>query len=384
MKKLKYKYIREKSSEDYNLNNNNFYLKINLSYFDDEKTEDATDKKKEDTRKEGQVAMSKDVATAITIILSSLTLKAFSEFMYLQIGEMMTYCFSIIAEAENILDSSYFVGVIFYVLSKFALATAPLVIVCMIAGFVTNLIQVGWHPTTKPLEPSLKGLDPVGGLKKMFSLKPVVETLISIAKIIVITFVIYSVVKDEVYMIQNLIYINLAEVVVYVCNLCLDIALQVGYIFIIIALIDLKYQQYSHDKKIKMSKQDIKEEYKQADGDPMIKAKIRQKMMQAAQMRMMQDVPQADVVITNPTHYAVAIKYDRTKEGAPIVLAKGVDNLALRIKEKAKADGIEIVENKPLARALYASADVGKEIPPELYQSVAEVLAFVYKLKNLV
>nr|WP_317358298.1 flagellar biosynthesis protein FlhB [uncultured Tyzzerella sp.] len=363
---------------------NSFYIDINLSFFDGEKTEKATPRKKQKARSEGQVAMSKEIATAITLIVGFLSLKMLGSFMYEQIASVMNFNFTLIQDADKIISDDYLLDLFIYLMIRCMVIAGPICIVAMLVGIVTNIMQVGWHPTTKPLQPKFDAFNPATGFKRLFSFKQIVDALISIIKIAFLIIVVYNSIKDEIYPILNLAYMDLFSGVLYICNLCIDIGLKIGYFFIIIAVLDFAYQKYSHNKKLRMSKQEIKDEYKQVEGDPIIKSQIRQKMRESALKRMMQEVPGADVVITNPTHFAVAIKYDREKEGAPIVLAKGVDHLAQKIKDVARENKVEIVENKPLARALYSTVDVGKEIPPELYQAVAEVLAFVYKLKNMV
>lgn len=363
---------------------NNFYISIDLKFFSGEKTEKPTPKKRQKARSEGQVAISKEIATAITLILGFLSLKVLGEYMYKQIANVMNFNFTLIQDANKIVSEDYLLDLFIYMTLKCIIIAGPICIVTMLIGIVTNLLQVGWHPTSKPLKPKFDAFNPATGLKRLFSFKQIVDSVIAIIKILFLIIVIYNAVKGEVYQIKNIVYMDLFSAVIYISNLCIDIGLKVGYFFIIIAIMDFAYQRYSHTKKLRMSKQEIKDEYKQVEGDPIIKSKIRQKMRESSLKRMMQEVPGADVVITNPTHFAVAIKYDREKEGAPIVLAKGVDHLAQKIKDVARENKVEIVENKPLARALYSTVDVGKEIPPELYQAVAEVLAFVYKLKNMV
>lgn len=369
----KYKYRQEEK----------IYIKINLAFFEGEKTEKPTAKRKEKARSEGQVAISKEIATVITLIIGFLSLRVLSSYMYKEISKVMNYSFTMIKDIEIFKSETYLFDFFIYLITRTLLISMPMLLIAMIIGIIANILQVGWHPTVKPLKPKLDSFNPVNGLKRLFSFKQVVEAFTGILKVLFITYIIYTTVKDEVYQIKNIIYMDLFQGVMYIGNLCIDIGLKVGYFFIIIAIFDFVYQKYTHNKKLKMTKQEIKDEYKQVEGDPIIKAKIRQKMRESALKRMMQDVPTADVVITNPTHFAVAIKYDREKEGAPIVLAKGMDHLAQRIKKVAKENDINIVENKPLAQALYKTTDIGKEIPQELYQAVAEVLAFVYKLKNM-
>ena len=216
----------------------------------------------------------------------------------------------------------------------------------------------------------------------MFSKDKIVELIKSIAKIILIMFMVYTTVKDDWVYLVKFYGMPLNQAIEAIGNIVINMGLKISLVFMIVAFVDLIYQRRKFNNDIKMTKQEVKDEYKNAEGDPQIKGKIRSKMREASQRRMMQDVPKADVVITNPTHFAVAIKYDASTGSAPIVLAKGADYVAQKIKEIARENQVEIVENKPLARMLYANVDVGQEVPPELYQAVAEVLAMVYKMQG--
>lgn len=213
-------------------------------------------------------------------------------------------------------------------------------------------------------------------------MKVLVDLFKSILKILIILLIVYFQVRDYEMLIINFYDLPVFDAYKLIVNIVLDIGIQVGMYFVIIAGIDYAYTRYKFEKDLRMTKQEVKEERKMIDGNPEIKARIRQRMREAAMRRMMQDVPKADVIITNPTHFAVAIQYDEHGNTAPIVLAKGADLMAARIREQAKEHEIEIVENKPLARTLYYTVEIGDEIPPELYQAVAEVLAFVYSLRN--
>lgn len=216
----------------------------------------------------------------------------------------------------------------------------------------------------------------------MFSKDKIVELIKSIAKIVLIMFMVYTTVKDDWVYLVKFYGMPLNQAIEAIGNIVINMGLKISLVFMIVAFVDLIYQRRKFNNDIKMTKQEVKDEYKNAEGDPQIKGKIRSKMREASQRRMMQDVPKADVVITNPTHFAVAIKYDASTGSAPIVLAKGADYVAQKIKEIARENQVEIVENKPLARMLYANVDVGQEVPPELYQAVAEVLAMVYKMQG--
>lgn len=373
--------------EDKHRLDKNNYIKIDLQFFanDDggEKTEEATSKKKEDARKEGQVAKSVEITTAFLFIGMFYALKMFAKYMYDKLIDVMNYSYNIIPTIkEGILEDDYIQKLIVYVFEQILIILAPMFIVSMAVGIITNLVQVGWKPTSKPLMPKFSRLNPLSGFKRLFSMKSIFELLKSIVKLTIIGVIIYNIVKKEVNHIQELLNMEILQAAIYIGNLIIDIGLFVGLYFIFIAAADFAYQKFNLNKDLKMTKQEVKEEYKNSEGNPEIKSKIKQKMRESSMRRMMQDVPQADVIITNPTHYAVALRYDREKSQAPIVVAKGEDHLAKKIKEVAKEHNIEIVENKYLARTLYATVDIGKEIPPELYQAVAEVLAFVFNLKN--
>ena len=232
------------------------------------------------------------------------------------------------------------------------------------------------------MKPKFSKLNPLSGFKRIFSKDSLFELLKSIAKISLIIYVAYTAIRDH----QNelfLVYdIPLLQVILLVGSIAIDAGLKISLVYLLVAIADWFYQKHKFKEDMKMTKQEVKDEYKNTEGNPEIKGRQRSRMREASQRRMMQSLPSADVVITNPTHYAVAIKYDASQYSAPVVVAKGEDYLAMKIKEAAKEHQIEIVENKPLARMLYANVDVGEEVPPELYQAVAEVLAFVYSLRE--
>ncbi len=245
-----------------------------------------------------------------------------------------------------------------------------------------NYIQIGFLFTGQPLAPKFSKLNPIEGAKRLFSLKSVVEFLKSLLKILIIGGVVYLTLWGERTNITTISKMPLADVLSYTGGLTLELGLKIGMILLVLAILDYFYQRYEFEKSLRMSKQDIKDEHKKSEGDPLIKRKIREKQMRMAIQRMMQEIPKADVVITNPTHYAVALQYDTGRMEAPTVLAKGRDYVALKIKEAAGKHGIVIMENRPLARALYDQVEIGQTIPAELFQAVAEVLAYVYKLKR--
>lgn len=353
-----------------------------------EKTEPATAKKLNDARKEGQVAKSKEVGNFLGLLSLFLVLKIWAGSMGLKLMSGFSTVYNRIpdlVELENglIIPRDYASLINHYILAMLSIMLPVLAIGTLVA-FVGDLVQVKWKPTSKPMQPKFSKMNPVKGLKKIISPNSLVELLKSFLKIGVIGYLVYTTLQDKLNMLMLLYDVPLLQAVLEIGELVIDLGLKISLLYIVIAAADFIYQKWKFKEDMKMSKQEVKEEFKNAEGDPQIKSKIRQKMMEASRRRMMQALPEADVVITNPTHFAVAIKYDPQEADAPLVLAKGEDYLAQKIKEKAREYHVEIVENKPLARMLYANVEVGEQVPPELYQAVAEVLAFVYNLQGRV
>ncbi len=365
-----------------NLKKYSVLIPLNLQFYNGEKTEKPTEKKRQDARKEGQVAKSQEISTALLFIIAFSSLALLTTYILENVVAIMTSTFYIISDWDEIFVDDYIKKYLNDIAVKSLLIVLPIMLIVLISGIINNVIQVGWKPTLKPLKPKFNKLNPIKGFKRIFSMRAIVELIKSIAKLSIIVLVVYNIVKDELLQIYLLFDYGLAYSVAFFSSLALKMGLSVGSVFIILGILDLVYQRWKHTKDLKMSKQEIKDEYKQSEGNPEIKGKIKSKMREAAMRRMMQDIPSADVIITNPTHFAVAIKYDNNIGGAPKVVGKGQDILAFKIREIAKEHDIPIVENKPLARALYANVEIGYEITPDLYQAVAEVLAYVYKLKN--
>ncbi|MCM1063523.1 MAG: flagellar biosynthesis protein FlhB [Eubacterium sp.] len=353
-----------------------------------EKTEPATSKKLEDARKEGQVAKSKEIANGFNLLALFLVLKFYVGYMGTNLMAVFSNFYDMIPEITTFYQGfmpQADVRVLFRrMVLQILILIAPILLVGVVIAFVCDVAQVKWRPTGKPLKPKFKNLNPINGFKRIISVNSLVELIKSILKIGLIAYVCYNFLKDKWVYLLNVFDISLMQGLQIIADLVTDLGIRIAAVYMIIALGDFIYQKVKFNNDMKMTKQEIKDEYKQSEGDPQIKGKIRQKMMESSRRRMMQDLPQADVVITNPTHYAVAIKYDPEVADAPLVIAKGEDYLAQRIKETARENHIEIVENKPLARMLYANVDVGQAVPPELYQAVAEVLAFVYHLQGKV
>ena len=356
----------------------------NLQFFaEDDKTEEPTAKKIEDSRKEGQVAKSKELSSAASLFAIFLCLKFLMGFLSQRMVNVFKYFWG---ESANYSKSDFdhvdawqIVGnVILYLI----VTILPFLLIFFALDFIIQKMQIKWKVTTKPLEPKLNKISPLSGFKRMFSKESLVNLLISILKIILFAYVSYIVVKDNIGLFINSYNYPIKDCLAGLFDLIIELGIKISAVYLVIGFADLLYQKWKHKQKLKMTKQEVKDEYKNQEGDPKVKGQQRQRMQQASRRRMMQSIPEADVVITNPTHFAVALKYDNTTTMAPVVVAKGADFLAQKIKDIAKENDIEIVENKPLARMLYSNVDIGSEIPAELYQSVAEVLAYVYKLKN--
>ena len=365
-------------------------LEYNLQFFakdgeGGEKTEPATAKKLEKAREEGQVAKSQDLNTAILLLILFLCLKIFGGFMFNRINQIYHFYLSIIADyAKEEFTIAKAVSLMSKGMLEIVITILPILAFGILGAFVVNIVQVKWKVTTKPMKPKFSKLNPITGFKRFFSKDKLVELLKAILKLAVLFYVIYTSLKDEWGLIVNIYQLDFIQALVLIVDTVINIAFKISIVFLVLAFADWFYQKHKFKEDMKMTKQEVKDEYKNAEGNPQIKGQIRRKMQEASRRRMMQQLPEADVVITNPTHLAVALKYDKEAAEAPIVIAKGADFLAEKIKETARENRIEIVENKPLARMLYYNVELGDQIPPELYQMVAEILAYVYNLQGKV
>lgn len=357
-----------------------FRLKLDLQWFAGEKTEPATAKKRQDARKKGQVAKSMDLPAAFILLFSFLSFLMFGGYM----KEKMIKIFRNVYENQLTMDiTAANVQVLFVDLVKQGLIIlAPIFILVVLVAFIGNYAQIGFMFIGEPLMMKFNKINPIEGFKRIFSLRTVMDFLKSTLKMLIIGYVVYTTLMGEKAKLLGLGHAPLESTFSFIASVTLKLGIKIGAILIVLAIFDFIYQKYEHEKSLKMSKQDIKDEYKKSEGDPLIKGKIRAKQRQMAMQRMMQEVPKADVIITNPTHFAVALKYDSNNMQAPTVIAKGADYVALKIKEVAKKNGIMTMENKPLARAIFAQVEIGESIPAELFQAVAEVLAYVYKVKG--
>jgi len=346
---------------------------------DAEKTEEPTAKKIEDARKEGNVPKSQDASGVITLFVAILALLMLFPFMAKHMFLLFSYYFSLIGMELTKVDM---LDIAVVTIREFLLMVMPLALAVAVAGVVAAFAQFGFLFTTKAIMPDFKKINPIKGLKNLFSLKKLVEGIKITFKSFTtlgVGFIFFFYFITE---LPTVALFGLHDQLIWLEEKALTIALVMLLIIFVFAVIDIIIVRKQYFDGLKMSKQEIKDEMKNMEGDPLVKSRIRQLQMEASRKRMMAEVPNADVVITNPTHYAVAIKYDQQKAHAPIVLAKGVDHIAQQIKKIAREHHVHIVQNPPLARSLYNEVDVEKAIPETLFAAVAEVLAYVYKMNK--
>lgn len=350
-----------------------------------EKTEPATEKKLEDARKDGQVAKSQELVQSFSLLAFFILLKLWAlsmgqyfikifDVVYARMVQMTTYVGGEITPKD-------YVSLINYVILRMFIIVLPVLGTSVLVAFLMNVFQFKWKVTGKPLEPKLSKLNPLNGFKRIFSKDKIIELVKQLAKIGILIYLAYSTLKNEFSSLFILWNIDLKSAIGLIGSITINLGLKISAVLVVIGFADFGYQKWKFAEDMKMTKQEVKDEWKNAEGDPAIKGKRRQRMQEASRRRMMQSVPEADVVITNPTHFAVAIKYDPMVSDAPYVLAKGADFMAQKIKDVARESGVEMVENKPLARMLYYNVDLGQAIPPELYQTVAEILAVIYNAR---
>jgi len=346
---------------------------------DQEKTEEPTDKKIEDARKEGNVPKSQDASGVVTLFIAILAFLMLFPYMASHMIFLFKYYFSIMGME---LDKIVMIDIAIITVREFLMIVLPLATAVAVAGIVAAVGQFGFLFTTQAIAPKFSKLDPIKGAKNLFSMKKIIEGVKVTFKAFTtlgIGFLFFFIFIKE---LPTVALFGLGDQLDWLTDKMLIIAFVMLFIIFVFAIIDIIIIRKQYFDGLKMSKQEIKDEMKNMDGDPLIKSKIRQIQMEASRKRMMSEVPNADVVITNPTHYAVAIKYDEEKSHAPIVVAKGMDNIAQNIKKIARENNVHIVQNPPLARSLYAQVEVEKAIPNELFAAVAEVLAYVYKMNK--
>ncbi len=346
-----------------------------------EKTEQATAKRLEDTRAKGQVAKSMEVNSFLIFTIGFVILYVAQNFLGNNVSAAARFLFSSLdtLTLNNDLLHEYAAQSIFYLIETLA----PVLIGLTVIALVGTIGQVGFRITPKALKPKFSKLNPIKGMKsKFFSSSSFVELLKSVVKLLVIGGFAYIVLDDIISDSLKLVDFAVIDIIAFMIDSAFSLIWKLAIVFAVIAISDFAFQKYKHKKDLMMSKQEVKDESKQADGDPQIKGKIKGKQLMMARKRMMQDVPKADVVITNPTHYAVALKYEAGNSDAPVVVAKGVDDVAQKIKKIALEHNIPLHEDRELARSLYKLCNIGEAIPAQLFQAVAQILAYVFKLKN--
>lgn len=358
-------------------------ININLQFFADaEKTEEPTPKKRRDAREEGQVLQSREVTAVFILLASFLLFRLYGKYLINTLADYITNVYTTIGDIDPYFyESNLMIGASKN-MALFFILTLPILGVAFISALAINYLQVGFLFTTKTLKMDLNRINPLEGFKRIFSKRALMELLKSSLKIVLITYIGYSFIKNNLVKIMELPRLETTIILKNFSSLGFQFAIRIVIALIVIAAMDYFFQWRQHEKNLMMTKHEIKEEFKQTEGDPLIKSKIREKQRRMAMSRMMQDVPKADVIITNPTHIAIAIKYDMDSFEAPYVLAKGVDLVAENIRSIGRENSIPIVENKILARTLYETVEIGEMIPEELYEAVAEVLAYVYSLKE--
>jgi len=346
----------------------------------EEKTEAPSQKRREDARKEGQVAFSREVS-AVSLLGSFLLL-----FFFLGNSILDAFKASFIYAFNNLSQSELTVALLQqltdFFLNETVLVVIPFFATAIVMGIMSSVVQVGFNITLKPLTPKFEKLSPLKGIGRIFSKQAFSEFLKSMFKMGVIGYIGYYTFSNSLDRIIGLIDTDSRDLMNVAAEIVGDFVFRLFLAFLILAIFDFLFQKWDLEQKLKMSKQEVKEEHKQSEGDPTLKARIRQIQQQLSQARMMQEVPTSDVVINNPTHFAVALKYDREFMGAPQVVAKGMDHMALRIIQIASENDVVVYQNPGVARALYFQVEIGQDLPEEFYKAVAEILAFVYKAQK--
>jgi flagellar biosynthetic protein FlhB len=342
-----------------------------------EKTEKATPKRRDEARKKGQVAKSQDLNGAIVLLASLLSLSALGPAAWRHMRDAMVNAFTLIS-TPDVIDQQGFGRVLTSAMTDAGLAIMPMAMVCMATGVITGVLQVGWKPSAGVLKPDFKKIDPMKGAKNLFGMHFVFETIKTLVKFAAVGAIAAYALLGQLEELGALVGMSPEEMLARGTQTSVGIAQKAGMAYLVIAIADFVWQRYRHEKGLKMDKEEVKQEFKQQTVSPEVRGAIRRRQMQAARARMMGEVPGADVVVTNPTHYAVALKYDRDSL-APVVVAKGKDLVAARIKAIAAEHGVPVVANPPLARSLHASVEIDRQIPEELFGAVAQLLAFVYR-----
>ncbi|KLU65042.1 flagellar biosynthetic protein FlhB [Desulfosporosinus acididurans] len=343
-----------------------------------EKKHPATAKRRSEARKKGQIFKSQEIISSFMLLTAVAVLKFWLPVMLERMAGLFPYVLNLSFEWTESSVASLMVNLLWIGIQ----IVGPILAAALVVALAANYLQVGILFTFEPLQPQISRLSPIGGAKRMFGVKAWVELAKSMTKVILIGYFLYASVRDRLQIYPALQQLDLGQGAVFLGQAVLELGWKISISFFGLAILDYFYQRWDHEKQLRMSHEELKQEFKQTEGNPEIKREIKRKQRALALSRMMQDMKKADVVVTNPTHYAVALRYDLKVQSAPYVVAKGQDEIALRMRELAKEYGLVIMENRPLARALYAQVEIGQGIPEELYKAVAEVLAFVYRLKK--
>lgn len=344
-----------------------------------ERTEQATDKRRTEYREKGQVAQSKELHTAAMMATTLLLWFFYAPLFWNKLGSTLASTWRVSANYE--VTSRGVLMLFNYLTQQIALLLAPLLLLVLVVGFFSSFFQIGWLFTGKPLMPDFSKLNPIAGAARFVSKRSLVEVVKSSVKVLVIGTVAYRVVFSEFDQALLLINMEVIETVRFLGRVAGNVLLKTTGIIVLLGLFDFLYVRWEMEQKMKMTKQEQKEEFKEAEGDPHVKGRIRSLQQQMARKRMMAEVPKADVIVTNPTHLSIALRYDRKTMEAPQIVAKGAEHMALRIREIATENRIPLVENKPVARVLY-KVEVGEPVPEEMFKAVAEILAYVYGMKR--
>jgi flagellar biosynthesis protein FlhB len=345
-----------------------------------EKTEEATQSRREDFRRRGQVAQTKELSSVFVLLGSALIFWVMGRFFLQQISEIISVSYSqyVVSAAR----SGDMIQATIFVTKKALLVLAPLLGMFFVLAIGSSLLQTGVLYNEEALELNLDRIDPIAGFQRLLSMKALLEGLKALIKLIMVGAVAYYIIKDQVKVLPSLVNLSLQQVMQLTGHLAVKLTAGLGVFMGLIAAADYFYQRLDLEKQMRMTKQEIKEEHKSREGDPLIKARIRRIQKKMANNRMMAKVPKADVIVTNPTHIACALRYDPATMAAPQLIAKGSGLIAEKIKEIAKLNNIPILENKPLARAMFKTLKLGQTVPRELFATVAQVLSYVYKLKR--
>ena len=345
------------------------------------KTEKATPKKRRDERKKGNVFMSKDAVAVASLLGTFATLWLVTGMFAEETAKFLRLCFDAMGGGEQ--EVGGLSGELAVQgLVAIGKTVGPVVGVAILCAVAATFAQTRFLVSGESIKPKFNRLSPLQGIKRLFSLKSVIETLKNLIKIVILLTIVYMSIREMFLESSNYLYTDLSAAVAHLVEVAGGMVLRIALAFVAVAALDFFYQWWDYEKNMMMTKQEVKEEYKQMEGDPQVKGKIKEIQRRRAQQRMMQQVPGADVVIRNPTHFAVALRYKPEQDDAPVVLAKGQDAVALRIVQIAEEHKVAVVENVPLARALYAQAELNQLIPPDLYAPVAEVLVYIFKLNG--